>query len=52
MAQGGNVRSGPGADKKVVKGWWDRRIFDEFRKLVMSGALDEINASLSTAPGP
>jgi putative two-component system response regulator len=26
-------------ESEVEKGWWDRRIFDEFRQLVMSGAL-------------
>jgi putative two-component system response regulator len=39
-------------ESEVERGWWDRRIFDEFRKLAMSGALTEAPPALSTVPGP
>jgi putative two-component system response regulator len=39
-------------ESEVVKGWWDRKIFDEFRKLAMSGSFEAVASPLSTVPGP
>jgi putative two-component system response regulator len=39
-------------ESEVEKGWWDRKIFDEFRKLAAKGALGEADVTLSTVPAP